>query len=402
MKIRRTTSDEIDDVMKLSRYAYGQGTELRPGSKEVMDLTYDEYLTVEENGKVIANSRLLPFEQNTRQVWKKMGGIAEITSAPETRRQGHIRELMKYMFKEMHDDGYATSVLYPFKDEFYGRLGYVSCTPVRGMTVNLDRLRRWDLPAGHHVERMEFSQGLTHLKAIHKESVESTHGGVRRSEKRWKEMNISLSKKNSIAVAFDQEDKPRGALVYAIKGYGTYGKEDDWGTMRIREKYWLSHEARSALFHFLHMHDDQIVKIKIPVHPNEIDYHYWFANVNPPTIEARLVVYMARLIDVEKSVEGLSAACDGELTIKVKDTHCPWNSQSYRLVGGGGCLKAEALGNATSSIKMSIGGLSALVFGVMWPADLEPLGLCTGLDSKSIELLTSWFPREPPSMIEDF
>ncbi len=402
MKIRRTTSDEIDDVMKLAMYSYGQGTEPRPGFKEVMDLTYDEYLTLEENGKVIANSRLLPFEQNTRQVWKKMGGIAEITSAPETRRQGHIRELMKYMFKEMHNDGYATSVLYPFKDEFYSRLEYVSCTPIRGMTVNLDRLRRWDLPAGYHVERMEFSQGFTHLKTIHKESVESTHGGVRRSEKRWKEMSINLSKKSSIAVAFDREDEPRGALVYAIKGYGTYGKEDDWGTMRIREKYWLSHEARSALFHFLHMHDDQIIKIKMPVHPSEIDYHFWFTSVNPPTIEARLVVYMARLVDVEKSVEGLPATSDGELTIKVKDTHCPWNNQSYRLVGEGGSLKAEALGNVASSIKMSIGGLSALVFGVMWPNDLEPLGLCTSLDSKSVELLASWFPREPPSMIEDF
>ena len=136
--------------------------------------------------------------------------------------------------------------------------------------------------------------------------------------------------------------------------------------------------------------------------PNEIDYHFWFTNVNPPTIEARLVVYMARLIDVEKSIVGLPAASDGELTIKVKDTHCPWNSQSYRLIGEDGRLKAEALGNAASSIKMSIGGLSALVFGTMWPADLEPLGMCTGLNSKSMELLTSWFPRESPSMIEDF
>lgn len=402
MKIRRTTSDEIDDVMKLAQYAYGQGAEPRPDFKEVMDLTYDEYRTVEENGRVIANSRLLPFEQNTRQVWKKMGGIAEITSAPETRRQGHIRELMKYMFKEMHDDRYATSVLYPFKDEFYSRLGYVVCTPLRWLTFDLARLRRWDPPSGYRVERMEFAEGFTYLKTVHKESVESTHGGVRRSEKRWKEMNINLSKKSLIAVAFDQEDEPKGALVYALKGYGTYGKEDDWGTIRIREKHWLCSEARSALFQFLHMHDDQIVKIKTLVYPNEIDYHYWFANVNPPRIEARPWVYMARLVDVEKSVEGLPAASDGELTIKVEDKHCPWNNQSYRIVGEGGRLKAEALGNAASSIKMSIGGLSALVFGIMWPADLEPLSLCTGLNSKSIELLTSWFPREPPSMIEDF
>ena len=402
MKIRRTTSDEIDDVMKLAQYAYGQGAEPRPGSKKIMDLTYDEYRTVEENGKVIANSRLIPFEQNTRQVWKKMGGIAEITSAPEMRRRGHIRKLMKYMFNEMHDDGYATSMLYPFKDEFYDRLGYVACTPLRGITVDLDRLRRWDLPVGYHVERLEFAQGFTHLKTVHRKSVESTHGGVRRSKKRWKEMNISLSKKSSIAIAFDREDEPRGALVYAIKGYGTHGKEDDWGTIRIREKHWLSHEARSALFHFLHMHDDQIIKIKTPVHPNEIDYHFWFTNVNPPNIEARPVLYMARLVDVEKSVEGLPAASDNELIIKVEDTQCPWNNQSYRLIGEGGRLKAEALGNAASSVKMSIGGLSALVFGTMWPADLEPLGLCTGLDNKSMELLTSWFPREPPSMIEDF
>ena len=39
-----------------------------------------------------------------------------------------------------------------------------------------------------------------------------------------------------------------------------------------------------------------------------------------------------QLIDVEKAVEGRPAESDGELAIKVEDTHCPWDFNSHTNV----------------------------------------------------------------------
>lgn len=54
----------------------------------------------------------------------EMGGIAGITSLPEVRRKGIIRNILVHYFEFMFTNNIPVSSLYPFKESFYEKLGY--------------------------------------------------------------------------------------------------------------------------------------------------------------------------------------------------------------------------------------------------------------------------------------
>jgi predicted acetyltransferase len=53
-------------------------------------------------------------------------GLGSVCAFPEVRRNGLVRRLLKEHFHQAYEKGVAISGLYPFKDSFYQRLGYVS------------------------------------------------------------------------------------------------------------------------------------------------------------------------------------------------------------------------------------------------------------------------------------
>ncbi len=62
-----------------------------------------------------------------------------------------------------------------------------------------------------------------------------------------------------LVVVFDQSDAPVAIMQYDITGFSINGK------IIIKELYWLSLQARAALFAFLAQHVTQISEIKFPI-----------------------------------------------------------------------------------------------------------------------------------------
>ena len=54
------------------------------------------------------------------------GGVSMVTSHPESRRKGHIRLLLRDCFRWMHEQKIAVTALYPFKESFYEKFGFVA------------------------------------------------------------------------------------------------------------------------------------------------------------------------------------------------------------------------------------------------------------------------------------
>lgn len=60
-----------------------------------------------------------------------VGGIASLGVAPESRRSGIATRLVAHLHGAARDRGDALTVLYPFRQGFYGRLGYAATSPYR-------------------------------------------------------------------------------------------------------------------------------------------------------------------------------------------------------------------------------------------------------------------------------
>lgn len=64
--------------------------------------------------------------QNVRGAILKMAGYAAISTDPKYRRKGYVRDLMRFCHERNREEGRVVSCLYPFRESFYERMGYVT------------------------------------------------------------------------------------------------------------------------------------------------------------------------------------------------------------------------------------------------------------------------------------
>ena len=69
--------------------------------------------------------------QNVRGKLFDANGVWGVATAPAARRRGYCRQVIAALLAAGHDDGQAFSNLYPFRESFYERLGYVTLPQTR-------------------------------------------------------------------------------------------------------------------------------------------------------------------------------------------------------------------------------------------------------------------------------
>lgn len=393
----KCTLDDKEDIWNLASYAYGVPESSREGFLERLDIIAEEFYIYKHENEPVATARMLPFQQNIRGVLKPMGGVGMVASSPEHRREGYVRELMLGMLRELKEQGYATSTLYPFKDSFYMALGYAKMPMSRILEVDPRTLTGVSLPEGYSVKRESGEEVFRLWRNIHEKMVDQTHGAVKRNDVRWKERTSVFRAK--AAVARNSKGEPEGIMTYGIKGYSEGHSWSEPGQLNIGDFHWTTIESRDAILHFLFKHADQIAKVNILINSRTEDYYHWLENIHTPVLKSS-IFNMARIIDVKTSFENLPVNAQGSLTLKIADPHFDWNNGVFRFFEQNGVLKVE---NSEEPAKatVTIQGLTSLLYGTLNIQHLRRLGWLQGDASESVNL-HDWFPQATPWLTEDF
>ncbi|MBD3158960.1 MAG: GNAT family N-acetyltransferase [Candidatus Lokiarchaeota archaeon] len=398
MQIRRGKPKDIEDVIELNRYSYAipsdEDERMEKCLKEI-DVA-SEFFIVERDGKSRAHARMIPLEQNVRSRWKKMTGVSMVASAPETRRRGYVREIMLQSLQELKDEGYGVSMLYPFKDSFYASMGYVKMPPWYTLTFNPRNIVYSKMPRDYRIERVDSKTGWEECEEIHNYIASRTHGAAKRTRKRWNEHKIWF--RGNLVVAYGPSSIPEGYMAYKLKGYGQFGDRDKVGTMNIEEMLWKDPKALRALLRFISLHEDQIIKVKMPITPLSQNYYHWMQGINVPNVKARFIT-MARIVDVEEALNGIPVNNQGSIAIRIVDNQFEWNTQTFQITSQNGELSVEPKGDSEPDIIMSIGSLTALLYGSLSCEDLRGLDM---LREEPPGFLYDWFPKTPAWLIEHF
>ena len=138
--IRQVEGQEMLDIMyQLDNYAF-RPTPPFPNREEwegrIKAHVGTKYFAVFENGEGVAITACPIMTQNARGKIYPMVGFAEVSTHPKARRKGYIRELFRYVYNEFKNEGYVLSALYPFRESFYERLGYVTFPQSRQALFN--------------------------------------------------------------------------------------------------------------------------------------------------------------------------------------------------------------------------------------------------------------------------
>jgi predicted acetyltransferase len=328
--------------------------------------------------------------QNVRGVLLGMGGIWGVATHPVARRRGLCRQLLSRLLGTMRESGEVVSGLYPFRESFYERLGWVTFPQLRKATFSptaLASLLRQEIDG--EVEIMLIGDGLDIYREVTGRLQRSTHGMARIIAST---MPPSRRDTSWLAVARVQ-GTPAGVLVYDLKGEHVA----DF-SMRVSRFYVTSSQARYVLLQWIARHIDQATSVELMLAPTERP-ETWLSDLKPH-VETTHVAPMARVVDVA-GLQGLRIG-PGSFTLRVSDPLCPWNEGVWRFESVFGALRVgPADAGDVVDAELSIQALTALVYGTHDPEDFPFRGWASA-PAPFLASMGAMFPRLVPHMHEMF
>lgn len=384
-EIKRLGEGDYDEVFALSQFAFQYELTEEEFIKKKKEANRHSIWGWRDGEKLAAKLHIIPLSSYVNDKSFEMGGIASVSTWPEYRRQGIIKQLLFHALKEMKKRGQTISLLAPFSIPFYRKYGWE--------LAFIDK--KYDIPIGHfkrdwqvqgYVRRIKNDIPLLHR--IYTLYAKEFTGMLVRDEEWWKRRVLTDS--SHVAVAYNEAGDPEGYLIYNVKE----------NVCTVKEIAYTSLNGRKLLLQFISNHDSMASKVKMTVPEND-DLTLL---VDDPAFDQKVVPYfMARIVDVEAFLKQYPFQKNGQdqaLIINVEDTFFPENSGAYHLTENAMGIKVEKSFVEQSGIQCTVQQLTVMLLGYKRPVELYDVGLIEGNveDIKQLEKLIA----EQQTFLSDF
>jgi predicted acetyltransferase len=302
----------------------------------------------------LAAASHVPLQHNIRGQLYDAWGLWGVATHPAARRNGYARQVLQALLRAGYKDGIPISVLYPFRESFYERLGYVSFPQPRRAVfkvAHLAPLLRWELPG--QVELVSTRTGYGTWRDYLHGHLPQVHGWAL-AESGWPQS--WLEHKDPFWLALARVDgTPVGAMIYRLEGpEGAFN-------MRVRGFYTRTLAGRYLLLEWIARHIDHAGEVSLHLPPYEHP-EGWLPDLKV-TWEAGFAP-MGRVLNV--AALGGMATGPGRFTARLHDPHCPWNAGAWAFETVDGVLTVCPADAADCDL--NIQALSALMYGTQDPA----------------------------------
>jgi hypothetical protein len=219
LEIRQVSGDEmLASMYPLTNYAFHSSPPF-PNQEEWNELVrHRQGVTcyVAFDGDVpVGCAESTAMTQNVRGSLLGMGGVWGVTTHPTARRRGICRQLLARLFASLRESGEVLSGLYPFRESFYERMGYITFPQLRKAEFSplaLAPLLKREIDGD--VEVMLIGDGLGIYREVVSQVQRVTHGMAM-----MRQTTIPASRRDSSWLAVARvRGVPVGVLLYDLKG----------------------------------------------------------------------------------------------------------------------------------------------------------------------------------------
>lgn len=351
--------------------------------------TQDDYQTghgaFDGSGKMCSCFELIPFQVRFNGHCIPMGGIGGVATLPEEREKKYIRSIFEYSMKEMYENGYVFSYLFPFSHSYYRKFGYELNMTNINYSVPAQAFRH--IAQTGDLKLYTKDMDSSDIVSVYEEYIKDKNLSIIRTDRLWKRFLEKDPYKDNVYlyIWYNKQREARGYIQFHPEK-SEFGKND----MRVSELIWLDSEALGGIFSFVGGLNAQIERMlwKAPSFMNILTIFN-----EPYDIKQEIVTYgMNRIVNVEKAI-GLMALPEGsgEIIIGAEDGFFPQNSGSYHISWENGARMIERTQKAPDLV-CDIQALSQLVTGF---ASFDELKLTCRIDAKGNEdILARVFTRK--------
>jgi predicted acetyltransferase len=328
-----------------------------------------------------------PMTQNIRGKLFAASGVWGVATAPGARRKGYCRKTISSLLSAEREAGKVFSNLYPFRESFYERLGYVAfplTKIVRFPAISLSSFLKMDLEG--EIRQQYISEAYDAYREYLADMREATHGMAF-----FDFGDRVAANRNLLWVTLAEfGGKIDGLILYRLLGdeVGKY-------TFSAIRFYYHTSQARCLLLNWIARHIDQAEHVELWLSPQEYP-ETWLVD-SQMKVESSIRPAMSRVLDIEK-ISGMTVG-EGSFSARIIDPLCLWNEGIWSFESFDGILQVSRTTKA--ECELTIQGLSALITGPYDPQDISLRGWGI-VDSNIQSIQRELFPRMIPYMHENF
>jgi predicted acetyltransferase len=391
-RIRRMSTEEmLEPMFPLTRYAFHASPPFP--DKEEWEETIRQregvtYLALFEDDTAAATMASTAMTQQVRGTLYSAGGVWGVVTHPAARRQGYSRRLMAEMLAAVREDGQSLSCLYPFRESFYERLGFVTFPLPRTAKLTpaaLSPLAKRDL--GGQVELVLIGNGYDTYRDYLYKLQQQVHGmgifvhGQKAQAQKHNRSWLALAKVGGELV---------GLMLYDLKGERVTELH-----LRAFRFYYDTSQAKYLLLQWIARHVDQASEIELWLPPFE-QPETWLADIRVTT-ESQVRAPMGRVVDVA-GIGGMHTG-PGSFSARISDPLCPWNEGVWQFETVAGVLQVGPAERADCDL--TIQAVAALIYGTHDPDDFAIRGWGNP-SPDALETMRGMFAPQVPYLHEYF
>jgi predicted acetyltransferase len=359
-----------------------------------------------EDGKLIGIMRHHDFSMNFVSTQLPVGGVGQVAVDLLHKKEKVCKELITYYLKHYRGKGVYMAALYPFRPDFYRKMGFGY-----GAKANVYRIKPADLPQRTAKKNIRFlrKKDRASIMACYNRYAEKTHGMMKKClfEMNW------LFRQNPKIVGVKKGNKLLGYVAFKFKTQPTDNFLDI--ELHIIELIYDNREVFFEIITFLRSQADQVNHM---IYSTQDDSFHFLPSdprndtneLIPPVAHVtnlQGVGIMYRIIDIAGFFEALKNHSFGNQNCRLKltltDSFCPWNDGCHIIHFVNGRPRLRKSGDYEVEIKIDIADFSSLVMGVVNFTRLYEYGLAEISNSKYLDMINILFATgEKPVCKTDF
>jgi predicted acetyltransferase len=309
---------------------------------------------VERDGRIVGGGAIYALEMWLGGKKVQVGGVASLAIAPEARRQGVARSLLRSMHGEMQTNGAALSLLYPFEQGFYAKLGYGVTAPLFTLRVATKQLLGLEVPSSGFVASPVEGPAA---RALYDDVGPQASGRLVRSEARWIEL-------------FANEQRYWMGVEHTgrLQGYVSFAHESRGGEVALVVHELIARDAaaKRALFAALGRQCDQFVAAELSL-PFDDAWSVGLHGAKGKLDRGPMV----KLIDVRRAFASRGYHAEGTLTWLLTDDP---TAKPLRVAIRSGSIDLTET-NRPADVELSAATLASILASGMRPSEAAEMGL---------------------------
>ena len=341
-----------------------------------------------DDGQIVATFGSFPFRTTVPGGELATSGVTAVSVLPTHTRRGITSRLMAEHFDDCRDRGEPLASLWTSEAAIYGRFGYGLAARQFDLKLTVKADMFHGAPSdGYNFRLVSVDEARTVFPELFELERLRRPGMFSRSGDWWDRLLEDPADRREGWSSHRRVVASRGGVDVGYVLYRGKWNEFDRQILRVAEAFGTDGPAERATWHFLTRVDltDQIVNWNDPI---DRPFDFWLKNPRLAERKAGDALYV-RLVDVETALRARAYSADGAINVRVADSVCPWNADTFRLAVTGGVATVEPV-TTSSDIELDAASLASVYLGDRSVAELARTGLVVG-DPQSIDLASEMF-----------